>query len=54
MTQTFTERRWTSPDGLCLFARDYPAASGPARLPVIAIHGLTRNSADFGAPRWAG
>lgn len=49
MTQTFTERRWTSPDGLCLFARDYPAASGPARLPVIAIHGLTRNSADFGA-----
>jgi len=49
MTQTFTERRWTSPDGLCLFARDYPAASGPARLPVIAIHGLTRNSADFSA-----
>jgi len=49
MTQTFTERRWTSPDGLCLFARDYPAASGPAKLPVIAIHGLTRNSADFGA-----
>lgn len=49
MTQTFTERHWTSPDGLCLFARDYPAASGPARLPVIAIHGLTRNSADFGA-----
>lgn len=49
MTQTFAERRWTSPDGLCLFARDYPAASGPAKLPVIAIHGLTRNSADFGA-----
>ena len=49
MTQIFTERRWTSPDGLCLFARDYPPASGPARLPVIAIHGLTRNSADFGA-----
>ena len=48
MTQTFADRRWTSPDGLCLFARDYPAASGPARLPVIAIHGLTRNSADFG------
>lgn len=47
MTQTFAERRWTSPDGLSLFARDYPAASGPAKLPVIAIHGLTRNSADF-------
>jgi pimeloyl-ACP methyl ester carboxylesterase len=43
----FTERRWTSPDGLTLFARDYPGADGPARLPVIAIHGLTRNSADF-------
>ena len=49
MTQTFAERRWTSPDGLSLFARDYAAASGPAKLPVIAIHGLTRNSADFGA-----
>ena len=47
MTQTFAERRWTSPDGLSLFARDYAAPSGPAKLPVIAIHGLTRNSADF-------
>lgn len=47
MTQTFADRRWTSADGLSLYARDYPAASGPARLPVIAIHGLTRNSADF-------
>ncbi|MDA1322342.1 MAG: alpha/beta fold hydrolase, partial [Proteobacteria bacterium] len=42
------ERRWTSPDGLSLYARDYAPAEGPARLPVIAIHGLTRNSADFG------
>ena len=49
MTQTWNERRWTSPDGLSLFARDYAAAAGPAKLPVIAIHGLTRNSADFGA-----
>lgn len=49
MTQTWNERRWTSPDGLSLFARDYAAAPGPAKLPVIAIHGLTRNSADFGA-----
>ena len=48
MTQTFAERRWTAPDGLSLYARDYPAAAGPAKLPVIAIHGLTRNSADFG------
>jgi pimeloyl-ACP methyl ester carboxylesterase len=47
MSQTFAERRWNSADGLSLYARDYAAASGPARLPVIAIHGLTRNSADF-------
>jgi pimeloyl-ACP methyl ester carboxylesterase len=47
MTQTFAERRWSSADGLSLFARDYAAGSGTAKLPVIAIHGLTRNSADF-------
>lgn len=47
MSQTFAERRWNSADGLSLYARDYAAASGAARLPVIAIHGLTRNSADF-------
>ena len=51
---TFTDRRWTS-DELSLYACDYAGAEGPARLPVIAIHGLTRNSADFGtiAPRIA-
>ncbi|MDQ7812413.1 alpha/beta hydrolase [Brevundimonas sp.] len=49
MTQTFADRRWTSSDGLSLYARDYAAASGAAKLPVIAIHGLTRNSADFEA-----
>jgi pimeloyl-ACP methyl ester carboxylesterase len=48
-TDLFSERRWTSVDGLNLFARDYPGADGPARLPVVAIHGLTRNSADFDA-----
>lgn len=45
----FVERRWTSPDGLTLFARDYAPGAGVARPPVIAIHGLTRNSADFEA-----
>lgn len=45
----YSERRFTSPDGLSLYARDYPGADGPVRLPVIAIHGLTRNSADFDA-----
>jgi pimeloyl-ACP methyl ester carboxylesterase len=40
-------RRWTSRDGLTLFARDYPAAGEETRLPVICLHGLTRNSRDF-------
>lgn len=45
---TFTETTFTSSDGqLRLYARDYAPHSGPARLPVICIHGLTRNSADF-------
>lgn len=47
MTTGYAQRRWTTSDGLCLQARDYAPADGPARLPVIAIHGLTRNSADF-------
>jgi pimeloyl-ACP methyl ester carboxylesterase len=44
----FAARSWASADGLDLFARDYPGAAGPARLPVVLLHGLTRNSADFG------
>ena len=43
----FSEIRYTSRDGLALYARDYHAHSGKAKLPVICIHGLTRNSADF-------
>ena len=43
----FSDRWWTSPDGLKLHARDYPGAEGSARLPVICIHGLTRNAKDF-------
>lgn len=51
----FSERSWRSKDGLLLYARDYPGASGSARLPVICLHGLTRNSKDFEdvAPRLA-
>lgn len=56
MSTGFVERRWTSHDGLSLFARDYAAVSGEARLPVICLHGLTRNSKDFAdvAPWLAG
>ena len=46
-TPPYVERWWQSRDGLRLFARDYAPTSGPARCPVICIHGLTRNSADF-------
>jgi len=44
---TYSEISLTSGDGLRLYARDYAASSGPARLPVVCLHGLTRNSADF-------
>jgi pimeloyl-ACP methyl ester carboxylesterase len=43
----YSETSYLSTDGLRLYARDYAAHSGLARLPVICIHGLTRNSADF-------
>ncbi|WP_057882359.1 alpha/beta fold hydrolase [Tsuneonella troitsensis] len=43
----FVERRWTSSDGLSLYCRDYSGAGGAARLPVVCLHGLTRNSSDF-------
>lgn len=54
MTDAAT-RTWTSADGLTLFARDYAPADGPARTPVVCLHGLTRNSRDFEvvAPRIA-
>jgi pimeloyl-ACP methyl ester carboxylesterase len=53
---SFQERRWTSRDGLSLYAKDYAAAAGPVLLPVICLHGLTRNSRDFEdiAPHIAG
>jgi len=43
----FSERRWTTPDGLSLYARDYPAEGGEKHLPVLCLHGFTRNSGDF-------
>lgn len=43
----FADRYFQSRDGLRLHARDYEGASGPAKLPVICIHGLSRNAADF-------
>jgi len=43
----YSDRIWISFDGLELYARDYAGEAGPAKLPVICLHGLTRNSKDF-------
>lgn len=53
-TQAWTDRFWTSSDGLKLHYRDY---AGPSdRPPLLMLHGLTRNSRDFEnlAERYAG
>lgn len=38
---------WRGVGDLALHARDYAGSGGPARCPVVCIHGLTRNAADF-------
>ncbi len=43
----FVELTWRGEGGLALYARDYAGSGGPARCPVVCIHGLTRNSGDF-------
>lgn len=45
MTRAYAEHRYTSADGLELYARLYPG--DPDRIPLLCLHGLTRNSADF-------
>lgn len=49
MDNAFTDRFWTSPDGLKLHFRDYPARGNASadRPPVLCLHGLTRNARDF-------
>ena len=51
----FEERIIATVDGLALYARDYPPLAPETGLPVICLHGLTRNSRDFEvvAPRIA-
>lgn len=53
-SQAWTDRYWTSRDGLSLHYRDYPGRSD--RPPILMLHGLTRNSRDFenAAARYAG
>lgn len=43
----FTDFFWTSHEGLPLHARDYAPPGDAQKLPVICIHGLTRNARDF-------
>lgn len=44
----FDEHRIATDDGVRVYARDY-SHEGAHRLPVVCLHGLTRNSADFEA-----
>lgn len=45
MDTEFADRFWESPDGLKLHFRDYPGRED--RVPVVCMHGLTRNARDF-------
>ncbi|MFL0672385.1 MAG: alpha/beta fold hydrolase [Erythrobacter sp.] len=47
MAARYEDCTWTSTDGLALHYRDYPAPPGTAALPVLCLHGLTRNARDF-------
>jgi pimeloyl-ACP methyl ester carboxylesterase len=51
MAATYEDRFWTSSDGLSLHYRSYPGpaieGAGGAKLPVLCMHGLTRNARDF-------
>lgn len=51
----FEERIVATIDGLALYIRDYPPLLPETGLPVICLHGLTRNARDFEviAPRIA-
>ena len=43
----FAWTSWRGADGTSLMARDYAAQGGELGLPVVCLHGLTRNSRDF-------
>ncbi len=44
---SFQEHTISTADGLNLFVRDYAPVGEVQGLPVMCLHGLTRNSADF-------
>lgn len=47
MGTNYTDRSWTSSDGLNLHFRDYAGPEGYDGPPALCMHGLTRNSRDF-------
>ncbi|AUX69442.1 alpha/beta hydrolase [Porphyrobacter sp. HT-58-2] len=47
MAATYEDRYWTSSDGLNLHYRNYLGPEAGAKLPVLCMHGLTRNARDF-------
>lgn len=49
MDKAYSSRFWESADGLKLHYRHYPSRSEGAKgaLPILCMHGLTRNSRDF-------
>lgn len=53
MAANYEDRYWTSSDGLTLHYRNYPGPdaqeAGGDKLPVLCMHGLTRNARDFAA-----
>ena len=49
MAATYEDRYWTSSDGLTLHYRNYPGPDDSTKLPVLCMHGLTRNARDFAA-----
>ena len=46
MQSRYTVQSWRA-DGLSLCARDYSPLAEVKKLPVVCLHGLTRNSKDF-------
>lgn len=47
MPEAFTDHFFTTADGLKIHFRDYAPACEAAGLPVVCLHGLTRNVKDF-------
>lgn len=43
----YSEHYFTAPDGVKTYYRRYPADGPGDKLPVLCMHGLTRNSRDF-------